>query len=142
MAQEMSTFTVVVHDVVTIGVEEYDIHPAVMYTEALLLMDQPHGNKVTVRYGLLWRGGDAYHLATLTLQNVRKRPIDTALVWGEQPLIPRQQFHATDHRTPISCRECGSLLFYNVDRSLDYKNHICAGCKHPAQTITETGASA
>lgn len=137
----MPTFTIVVHGVPTLGFEEHSIYPAVMYTEVLLMMDQPRGNKVVVRYELLWRGEEAHHLATLTLQNVRKRPIDKALVWGEQPMIPSKQFHAIDHRTPISCRECGSLLFYYVDRSTFYENHICADCKHPAQTLTETGAS-
>lgn len=137
----MSTFTTVVHDTPTLGVEAYNIYFVAADTERELLADQPNGNKVLIRYELLWQGEDAYHLAILTLQNVRKRPIDKALVWGEQPMVPRQQFHATDHRTPIKCRECGSLLFYNVDRSLFYENHICAGCKHPAQTITETGAS-
>lgn len=137
----MSTYTTVIHGVPTLGVEAHSLHSAATGVELDLLVDQPNGNKVIFTYGILWRDEFAFHMVTLTLQNVRKRPIDKAVVWDEQPMIPRKQYHATDHKTPIQCRECGSLLFYNVDRSTFYENHICAGCKHPAQTITETGAS-
>lgn len=151
-------FTTVVQGAVTLGVEAHDIHEVVRAVRQVLLEGQPKANTVRVAYGLLDRPGTVarvfptpdtslevkpkFHHACLTLVNVRRRELDIAHVWGEQPMVPAKRFHATDHRTPIKCKTCANSLFYNVDRSLDYENHICSDCGAPAHTLTETGASA
>lgn len=136
------TFTTVVRGVVVLGYEAWDIQAVVRAVMGELLVDQPKQNKVKVSYSLIERGDDKHHLAVVTLLNVRRRELDMALVWCEQPMEARHQYHANDSQHYISCKECGGSLFYNVDRSLDYENHVCAGCGATAHTLTETGASA
>lgn len=136
------TFTTVVRGVVVLGYEAWDIHHVVQAVKGELLVDQPKANTVRVTYSLVDRGEDKHHLAVVTLLNVRRRELDMALVWCEQPMEARRQYHANDHIHYIACKECGNSMFYNVDRSLDYENHICAVCGASAHTLTETGASA
>lgn len=157
----MPTFTTIVHGVPTLGVEAYDIHSVVRDVAGALLDGQPKQNKVKISYGLLDQPHPGHvtvvcplpdtmlevnppkvHHAFLTLLNVRRRELEIAHVWGEQPMVPGRQFHANDYKHHISCKSCGSSFFYNVGRSLDYENHICAGCGAEAHTLTETGASA
>lgn len=136
------TFTTVIDQVVTLGVEAYDIHAAVRSVQNALLRDQPKANRVIVNYGLKESANGTFHYAMLTLLNVRRRELKVAHVWGEEPLEPKRQYHANDHIHYIACKECGNSMFYNVDRSLDYENHVCAVCGASAHTLTETGASA
>lgn len=141
----MPTFTMIIHDKPMLGVEAYDMHSAVRSVQNNLLRDQPKANTVSVVYSLVERGGEqagTFHLATVMLRNVRRRVLDTALVWGEQPMEAKKQYHANDHNRCITCHECGNNEFYNVDRSLDYENHVCSECGATAHTLTETGASA
>lgn len=155
----MSKFTTVVQGVVTLGVKQASIHDIVRDVRRSLLDGAPKNSNVLVSFDLLERPDTVarvfptpltamevrppkFHHAFLTLVNVRRRELDIAHIWAEQPMVPSRQFHANDYRTPITCRGCGSDMFYNVDRSLDYENHICAGCGAEAHTLTETGASA
>lgn len=141
----MSTFTVITDQVVTLGVTGHDIHDVVRRVRDTLMDGEPKNNRVIINYSLLERGGEqsgTFHHAFLTMVTVRGRELKIAHVWGEQPMEARRQYHATDHRTHITCKECGNDEFYNVDRSLDYENHICAECGATAHTLTETGASA
>lgn len=155
----MPKFTTVVQGVVTLGVDAHYIHDVVRDVRHSLLDGAPKNSSVQVSFDLLERPDTVarvfptpltamevrppkFHHAFLTLMNVRRRELDIAHIWAEQPMIPAMQYHANDHKNPISCNGCDSLLFYNVDRSLDYENHICAHCGAEAHTLTETGASA
>jgi hypothetical protein len=139
----MPTFTTIVYHEPEFGVAAYDVGSVIRQVQTTLLSQAARGAKCHQKYEPLQKPEDEgrYLLVTITLQNMKGTLLDKALIIGEQPLIARPAKHAWGG-APIQCKACGHMLFYYIDRSLDYENHICAQCDTPAHTITETGASA
>lgn len=137
----MLTFTTIVENVPSFNVEAHNIYAVTAEVMNSLLGDAPRGAKCRKGYSLIDKDGGKYLVCAITVQNMRGTELGYALVISEQPEVAGQRSHA-NYPLSIVCQGCGGNQFYDVDRSLDYNNHICAGCGRSAKTLTETGASA
>lgn len=141
----MSTFTTVVETELKFNVESYSIYHVVDDVMLAMLNDSPRGAKCRRSYSLADKDGGKFLVCNVIIQNMKGTEIGYALVISEQPEVAGKRGHANRSSNEfITCRRpgCGSQMFYTVDRSLDYENHICAVCGETAHTLTETGASA
>lgn len=136
------TFTAVIKNKVGINLASYSIDRLVAHVKDTLLDEAPRGSKCKTEHSLIENTeGQKYACVTISLLNIRNRVVDTALVWGEQPLEPGRRYHANSRPTDfISCSTCGGAEFYDVGRDRFYFRHICAKCGAGAATLTETGA--
>jgi len=143
MADVTPTFTAVVHDKVGINLPSYTIDRLVAHVIDGLLADAPRGSKTKTEHSLIENTiGQKFACVTISILNSRRRVVDKALVWGEQPLEPGRRSHANASvRDYITCSTCGNQQFYDVGRDRFYFRHICAACGAGASTLTETGAS-
>lgn len=145
-----STFTTIVDYTPEFGVEAYSIETVACRIRDDLLNGSPRGAKsLPFQYSLVenstYDGGAKFLIVRINIVGMTGKPVTSALIISEQPAAAGRRGHANMRTTEyITCRsaDCDHDLFYDLGRSLDYNNHVCAKCGRPARTLTETGASA